>query len=78
MACDPATLVNAATCFENCFPPGMELPVMIYLAAQIAGVDVSNQSAINALMGKASCMTCIPVGMQWPALIGIACQIAGV
>jgi len=79
MVCDSQTLVTAARQYEGLIPVGMELPAMIYLAAQIAGVDVSSKTAINSLVGNASCIACnIPAGMQWAVAISVACQIAGV
>lgn len=75
MACDPTTLVDQAKCIECGIPTGMQLPVLIALAAQIAGVSADPQT----LMNLAKCDECqVPVGLEWPVLIALACQIAGV
>lgn len=72
MACDPATLVDAAKCIECGIPQGMQLPVLIYLAAQIAGT--STDPAI--LIENAKCIECgIPQGMQLAVLISILCKL---
>ena len=54
-------------------PPGMQLPVLIALAAQIAGVSADPAT----LVANAKCLECgIPPGMQLSVLIYLACQIA--
>lgn len=35
MACDPQTLATQAACIECGIPPGMQMPVLIYLFCQI-------------------------------------------
>ncbi len=73
MACDAATLVEQAKCIECAIPPGMMWPVLISLAAQIAGV--STDPATLAELAK--CNECqIPPGRQLAVLISLACQIA--
>ncbi len=74
MACDPQTLIAGATCLECNVPPGMQLPVLIALAAQIAGVSADPQS----LVASAAPLQAIPDGLRLPVLISLACQIAKV
>lgn len=72
VACDPQTLVNGALCIQAQIPPGMQLPVLIYLATQIAGVSADPAT----LVANAKCIECgVPKGMEWPVLIGIMCQL---
>jgi len=71
--CDPQTIVANAKCIECGVPAGMQLAVLIALAANIAGVSPDPQNLINL----ATCMQCnIPDGMRLPILIYLACQIA--
>lgn len=35
MSCDPSTLVAQAACIECGIPPGLQMPVLIYLFCQI-------------------------------------------
>jgi hypothetical protein len=69
---DPTALAADANCL-NCIPPGLQLPVLIWLFAQIAGVTTDP----TTLAANANCLACIPPGMQWPVLIWLATQIAG-
>jgi hypothetical protein len=70
--CDPQTLVTQAQCLECKIPTGMEIPVLIVLLAQIAGVPLDAQELVN----EAKCIECqIPQGMQLPVLIGIMCKL---
>lgn len=67
MSDETNTLLADATCFR-CVPRGMQLPVLIYLAATAAGVSTDP----NVLMSNASCIgRCLPKGLQIPALISI-------
>ena len=73
-ACDSQSLVTAAQCLEQQIPPGMELPCLIILAANIAGVSTDP----NSLAAAAAPYQAIPEGERWPVLISMACSIAGV
>lgn len=53
-------------------PTGMQLPALITLFAEIAGVSADPET----LMSNAKCVySCVPVGMQLPVLIDLAQQI---
>jgi hypothetical protein len=78
-ACDPQILVDGAKCIECQIPAGFQLPVLIYLTAQLAGVDVSSKAALDILVQNASCLECqLPAGMQNAVLIFLTCKIAGI
>lgn len=68
--CDPASLVDAAKCFE-CIPRGMEGPVTIYLLNQISGLNLTPAQLVDA----AKCNRCIPPGQQNEIIIWLLCQI---
>lgn len=71
--CDPKNLTAQAACLESCIPAGMQVPVLISLFAQLAGV---NQDP-NFLMQQAKRYAdCIPAGLQLPVLLFLACEIA--
>lgn len=75
MACDPQTLLTDAQCIECGVDVGLQIPVLIALAAQIAGVSLDSQS----LMDRAVCIeSCIEPGLRLPVLVSLACEIAGV
>ena len=72
MICDPAALSDSAKCIQCGIPEGMELSVLIYLAATAAGIDPTNT---KALMDNSKCIQCgIPEVMQLPVLIYLSCQ----
>jgi hypothetical protein len=72
MAADTNALMNDAKCIEQCMPRGMQLPVLISLFAQIAGVSVDT----NSLIDGAKCIEqCVPQGFQLPILISLLNQI---
>lgn len=74
VACDPQTLVNGAACIQCAIPPGMQIPVLIYLAMQGAGISTDPDS-IAKLVNDARCIECaVPKGMEMSVLIGIMCQ----
>lgn len=74
MACDPAQLAEDARCIEQCIPEGLQLPVLILLAQQIAG----DTRTAEQLANDARCISCvIPEGDQVPVLIKLACDILG-
>lgn len=73
MACDAQSLATDAACIQTCIPEGMRMAVLIYLAAQVAGVDPTAQSLVNS----ATCIqTCVPPGMRLAVLVSLACQIS--
>ena len=62
-------------CIDRCTPPGMQLAVLIVLAAQWGGLSTDP----NTLLANAKCFTqCIPRGMQMGVLVSLAQQIAGI
>lgn len=71
MASTPQRLSTASQCYE-CIPPGLQLGVLIYEFAIIAGMATDPQT----LMTAAKCMECIPQGQQMPVLISLADKIA--
>lgn len=65
-------LVAASKCYDREIPIGSQLPVMIWLLAQIAGVSADPQS----LMASAGCIDqCIPTGMKLGVAIDLLYQI---
>lgn len=72
MPCDAQTLVTNAKCLYNCLPVGQQIPILISLLAQTAGVSLDPQ----ALAAGAKGLDQIPVGQQLPVLISLACMIA--
>ncbi len=57
---DPATLVNLASCFDQCIPLGMQGAVQTYLLAVLNGLPTDKQGALD-LVNAASCFSsCIP------------------
>lgn len=72
MACDPKQLVSDAKCIQCGIPDGLKLPVLIYLAATVAGVSKDK----NYLASLAAPYQGIPTGHKLPVLIYLACQIA--
>ena len=72
-ATDPTILESNAKCIAKCIPPGDQLPVLISLFAQIAGVSADP----TALVAGAKCYSkCIAPGDQLPVLIYLADAIA--
>jgi hypothetical protein len=72
-ATDPTTLEANAQCIARCIPPGDQLPVLISLFAQFAGVSTDPAS----LVAGARCYSkCIAPGDQLPVLIYLADAIA--
>jgi len=65
-------LMAPAVCIQQCIPEGFQLPVLITLFGQIAGVSMNT----NALIASAVCIQqCVPKDMQLPVLIALAQQI---
>lgn len=70
---DPTTLEASAKCIAKCIPPGDQLPVLISLFAQIAGVSADPA----ALVAGATCYSkCIAPGDQGPVMIYLLDKIA--
>lgn len=65
-----ASLTAGAACLD-CIPKGMQMPVLISIFAQIAGMSADAAT----LVSDARCLQCIPHGMQMPVLIYLAQQI---
>jgi hypothetical protein len=65
-----STLVAQAGCLD-CIPKNMQLPVLIYIFSQIAGMSAN----ASTLVKNAACLNCIPPAMQLPVLISLAYQI---
>lgn len=59
--------IEGAICIDCAIPKGLQIPVLIWLYQQIAGV-----STIQEMIDGAVCIDCtIPKGMQIPVLIGL-------
>lgn len=72
MPCDPQSLITDAVCIECGTSKGMEMAIMISLAAQIAGVSTDPASLIT----NSLCIQCrIPDGMEYAVMIKLACDI---
>lgn len=70
---DSTQLAENARCVFTCLPEGLQLPVLITLFAQIAGVNPDP----TQLAENARCIaTCVPPGMLLPILVTLAAQIA--
>ena len=61
-------------CIDRCTPPGMQLAVLIVLAAEWGGLSTDP----NPLLANAKCFKCIPPGMQLGVAVSLAQQIAGI
>lgn len=67
---EPQELLDGARTLES-IPPGMQLPILISLFAQLAGVSADPQTLIDG----AQCIACgIPPGMQVAVLISLLSQ----
>lgn len=71
-AIDPQTLVTDARCISEKIAAGDQLPVLISLFAQIAGVSADPA----ALVAGAKCYEGIETGDRLPVLIYLADTIA--
>lgn len=70
VACDPQSLIDAATCF-GCIPIGMQMAVQTMLIAQIAGDTRTPQELADA----ARCFfNCINPGEQLAVQNYLLCQ----
>lgn len=70
ISCDPSALANAARCFDNCIPLGMQPAVQAYIMAVILGKD----GDIKSLLKEAKCYQCLD-GMQLAVQSYILCYI---
>ena len=61
-------------CIDRCTPPGMQLAVLIVLAAEWGGLSTDP----NTLLANAKCFKCIPPKMQLGVAVSLAQQIAGI
>src|SRR5260221_209522 len=76
-ACDAQSLVTAASCNICNFPPGTQMPVLIYLACQILNGGSVQACDAQSLVTAAQCLVCnIPPGAQFAVLAYLLCQIA--
>lgn len=71
ISCDPSTLANAARCFDNCIPKGMQAAVTTYLLWVIAGSNID----FTHLADEANCFTCL-FGSEEAVKTYLLCQIA--
>jgi len=63
---ESAVLLEASRCYDQCIPDGAKLGVLIYLALQTAGLDMTPAQ----LMDASRCYDqCIPQGAKLAALM---------
>ena len=67
MLCDPNSLVDQAKCISCNVPPGMYLPILVYLFCTIANLPPSG--------GGASCLLCSDVDPTAPPPNNCPCAI---
>jgi hypothetical protein len=73
--CSTDALIDAAKCFDQCIPPGMQMAVQTMLMASIAG-DTRSPSELAA---AAACFQqCIPPGEQLAVQNYLLCQLVSV
>lgn len=69
MPTDSKTLIDNARCISETIPPGLMLPVLIALVAQVSDVPLDPQ----ALIDSAKCLDCqVPRGLMLPILVALA------
>jgi hypothetical protein len=73
IACDSASLLNAAKCLDSCLPAGLRDAVLIYVLAVNAGVSTDPKSLINAA-NQIDC--CVPRGVRQAVIASLLCSIA--
>jgi hypothetical protein len=73
IACDSASLLNAATCLDSCIPQGMKDAVLIYVLAVNAGVSTAPADLINAA-NQIDC--CVPKGLRDAVIAQLLCANA--
>lgn len=67
----PTDLAQQAKCLSAELPPSLQVPVLIAIFAQIAGMSLDAQMLVR----QATCLSCVPPSLQMPVLISIAQQI---
>lgn len=70
MNCDPNALGRLASCYR-CIPAGIKKEVIIYLLAEIAGVNPDG----NELLLKAKGIRIIPGWMKYEVQLYLLCYI---
>lgn len=73
IACDSASLINAAECIDSCIPVGMRDSILIYLLAVNAGVSTFPADLINSA-NLIDC--CVPKGVRDAVIAQLLCAIA--
>ena len=73
IACDSASLLNAATCLDSCLPVGVRDAVLIYVLAVNAGVSTAPADLINAA-NQIDC--CVPKGLRDAVIAQLLCANA--
>ena len=73
MACDPATLLSAASCFQ-CLTTGEQQLIRIALYCRIAN-GVTMACDIATLLSESSCYQCLPAGQLTLLEIALLCTI---
>ena len=69
---DINTVLDGAKCVDSTIPRGMQLPVLIYIFAKLANMQVDP----NALIEQAKCINAyIPAGLQVSVLILLSSYI---
>lgn len=76
MACDPAELLNDATCYLACVPAGLAPWAEIALLCAVRDADTSVCASVQAVVDAARCLECaIPLGMTPYVKMAILCDI---
>jgi len=73
MACDPATLLASASCFQ-CLTTGQQQLIRIALFCRIAN-GVTMACDIATLLSESSCYQCLPAGQLTLLEIALLCTI---
>jgi hypothetical protein len=72
VACDSNSLIDAAKCFQQCIPQGMQAAVQTMLLAKITG----DQRTPSELASAATCFfECIPPGEQMAVQNYLLCAL---
>jgi hypothetical protein len=73
MACNPATLLAAASCFQ-CLSAGEVQLIRLALYCRIAN-GITMACDIATLLNEASCFQCLPTGERQVAELALLCTI---
>lgn len=73
--CDPSSLANAATCFFECVPDGMQKAIQTYLISQIANAQLGISTNPQDLMTLAAPFQ-VTRGLEDQIIIYLLCQLA--